>query len=161
LHCWCPYTLNAKTRFVNYFEPNKVDYKKPKFVFLYESLYAMAIEKFIYLWSLGWLLQEYNFQMGSGFQVWKFHLKIIPWEEKPCLPRAYGSWETFFFPWANFLRWRNFYTWNSAHSEILYFSYFYVKIILLVRTLQSKNFQFWISFAHENMKRNKLKSRML
>ncbi len=26
--------------------------------------------------------------MGRGFQVWKFHLKISPWEEKPCLPRT-------------------------------------------------------------------------
>ena len=52
----------------------------------------MAIEKFIYLQSLGWLLQEYNFRMSHGFQVWKFHLKISPWEEKPCLPRAYSPW---------------------------------------------------------------------
>ena len=42
----------------------------------------MAIEKFLYLSSLGWLLQEYNFWMACGFQVWKFHLKISPWEEK-------------------------------------------------------------------------------
>ena len=56
----------------------------------------MAIEKFLYLSSLGWLLQEYNFWMGRGFQVWKFHLKISPWEEKPCLPRAYGPWEASF-----------------------------------------------------------------
>ena len=34
--------------------------------------------------------------MGRGFQVWKFHLKISPWEEKPCLPRAYGPWEASF-----------------------------------------------------------------
>jgi hypothetical protein len=34
--------------------------------------------------------------MGRGFQVWKFHLKISPWEEKPCLPRAYGPWEARF-----------------------------------------------------------------
>ena len=70
----------------------------------------MAIEKFRYLSSLGWLLQEYNFQMGRGFQVWKFHLKISLWEEKLA---SQG-------PWANFWRWRNFHTWNSAHSEILY-----------------------------------------
>ena len=30
----------------------------------------MSIEKFLYLSSLGWLLQEYNFRMG--FQVWNF-----------------------------------------------------------------------------------------
>jgi hypothetical protein len=29
--------------------------------------------------------------MDHGFQVWKLHLKISPWEEKPCLPRAFGS----------------------------------------------------------------------
>ena len=63
-------------------------------------IYVMAIEKFLYLSSLNWLLQEYNFRMARGFQVWKFHLKISPW--------------------ANFWRWRNFHTWNSAHSEILY-----------------------------------------
>jgi hypothetical protein len=34
--------------------------------------------------------------MGRGFQIWKFHLKISPWEEKPCLPRAYGPWEASF-----------------------------------------------------------------
>jgi hypothetical protein len=34
--------------------------------------------------------------MGCGFQVWKLHLKISPWEEKPCLPRAYGPWEASF-----------------------------------------------------------------
>jgi hypothetical protein len=34
--------------------------------------------------------------MGRGFQVWKLHLKISPWEEKPCLPRAYGPWEASF-----------------------------------------------------------------
>ena len=34
--------------------------------------------------------------MGRGFQVWKFHLKISPWEEKPCLPRAYSPWEASF-----------------------------------------------------------------
>ena len=34
--------------------------------------------------------------MGRGFQVWKFHLKISPWEKKPCLPRAYGPWEASF-----------------------------------------------------------------
>jgi hypothetical protein len=34
--------------------------------------------------------------MGRGFQAWKFHLKISPWEEKPCLPRAYGPWEAKF-----------------------------------------------------------------
>ena len=46
------------------------------------SLYATVIEKFLYLSSLGWLLQEYNFWMGCGFQVWKFHLKISPRKEK-------------------------------------------------------------------------------
>ena len=61
--------------------------------------------------------------MDRGFQVWKFHLKISPCEEKPCLPRTFGPWEaSFFFLWANFWRWRNFHTWNSAHSEILYWS---------------------------------------
>ena len=34
--------------------------------------------------------------MGHGFQVWKFNLKISPWEEKPCLPRAYSFWEASF-----------------------------------------------------------------
>ena len=34
--------------------------------------------------------------MDRWFQVWKFHLKISPWEEKPCLPRAYGPWEASF-----------------------------------------------------------------
>jgi hypothetical protein len=34
--------------------------------------------------------------MGRGFQVWKFHLKISPWEEKPYLPRPYGPWEASF-----------------------------------------------------------------
>ena len=34
--------------------------------------------------------------MGRGFQVWKFHLKISPWEEKSRLPRAYDPWETSF-----------------------------------------------------------------
>ena len=45
-------------------------------------IYAMATEKFLYLSSLGWLLQEYNFWMGCGFQVSKFYLKISLWEEK-------------------------------------------------------------------------------
>jgi hypothetical protein len=35
--------------------------------------------------------------MGRGFQLWKFHLKISPWEEKLCLPRAYGPWEASLF----------------------------------------------------------------
>ena len=65
-------------------------------MFLCESIYSMDIEKFLYLSSLGWLLQEYNFWMGRGFQVWKFHLKISPWEKKPSLPRAYGPWEASF-----------------------------------------------------------------
>ena len=30
--------------------------------------------------------------MGREFQEWKFHLKISPWEEKPCLLRAYDPW---------------------------------------------------------------------
>ena len=34
--------------------------------------------------------------MGRGFQVWKFHLKISLWEEKPCLPRVYGPWKASF-----------------------------------------------------------------
>ena len=34
--------------------------------------------------------------MGRGFQVCKFHLKISPGEEKPCLPLAYGPWEASF-----------------------------------------------------------------
>ena len=34
--------------------------------------------------------------MGRGFQVWKFHLRISPWEEKPCLPWAYIPWEASF-----------------------------------------------------------------
>ena len=34
--------------------------------------------------------------MGRGLQVWKFHLKISPWEEKPCLPQVYGPWEASF-----------------------------------------------------------------
>ena len=34
--------------------------------------------------------------MGRGFQVWKFHLKISPLEEMPCLLRAYGPWEASF-----------------------------------------------------------------
>ena len=34
--------------------------------------------------------------MGRGFQVWKFHPKISPWEEKLCLPRAYSPWEASF-----------------------------------------------------------------
>jgi outer membrane protein assembly factor BamB len=34
--------------------------------------------------------------MGRGLQVWKLHLKISPWDEKPCLPRAYGPWEASF-----------------------------------------------------------------
>ena len=38
------------------------------------------------LWSLGWLLQKYNFWMGLGFQVWKFNLKMSPWEEKEMPP---------------------------------------------------------------------------
>ena len=42
----------------------------------------MAIDKFLYLSSLGWLLQEYNFWMGCEFQVSKFYLKISLWEEK-------------------------------------------------------------------------------
>ena len=63
---------------------------------LYASIFVMAIEKFLYLLSLGWLLQEYNFRMGSGFQVWKFHVKISLWVEKPSLPRAYGPWEASF-----------------------------------------------------------------
>ena len=84
--------------------------------FLYDSIHAIAIEIFLYLFITWWTLTG----MGRGFQVWKFHLKISPWEEKPCLPRSYGSWEAnFSFP-ANFWRWRNFHTWNSAHSEILY-----------------------------------------
>ena len=60
------------------------------------SMYAMAIEKILYLESLGWLLQEYTFQMGRGFQVWKFHFRIRPWEEKHWLPRANGPWEASF-----------------------------------------------------------------
>ena len=31
--------------------------------------------------------------MGRGFQVWKLHLKISPWEEKP---RTVGPWEASF-----------------------------------------------------------------
>ena len=46
---------------------------------------------------------EYNFRIGRGFQVWNLHLKISPWEEKPCLP------------WANFWRWRNF---HREHSHM-------------------------------------------
>ena len=34
--------------------------------------------------------------MGHMFQVWKFHLKISPWEEKPHLLRAYGPVEASF-----------------------------------------------------------------
>ena len=34
--------------------------------------------------------------MGRGFQVRKFHLKISPWKEKPCLLRAFGPWEASF-----------------------------------------------------------------
>jgi hypothetical protein len=67
-----------------------------KYIFLYESIYVMAIEKFLYLSLLGWLLQEYDSWMGHMFQVWKFHLKISPWEEKPHLLRAYGPWEANF-----------------------------------------------------------------
>ena len=68
-----------------------------KYLFLYESICICDGHwKFLHLESLGWLLQEYNFQMGRGFQVWKFHLKISPWEEKPCLLRAYNPWEASF-----------------------------------------------------------------
>ena len=30
--------------------------------------------------------------MGPGFQVWKHHLEIRPWEEKRCLAWAYDPW---------------------------------------------------------------------
>ena len=66
-----------------------------KFLFLYESLYAMAIDKYLF----GWLLQEYNFRIGSGFQVLKFNLEINPWEEK-ALPTANGR--QAFLPVRNF-----------------------------------------------------------
>jgi len=93
--------------------------------------YVMAISKFLNLWLLGWLLQEYIFQMSHAFQVWKFHLKINPCEEKPCLLWADCSWEaSFFFPWADFWRWRNFHTWSSAHLEILYFLVSYSWLVL-------------------------------
>jgi len=58
--------------------------------------YVMAISKFLNLWLLGWLLQEYIFQMSHAFQVWKFHLKINPCEEKPCLLWADCSWNQAF-----------------------------------------------------------------
>jgi len=58
--------------------------------------YVMAISKFLNLWLLGWLLQEYIFQMSHAFQVWKFHLKINPCEEKPCLLWADCSWKQAF-----------------------------------------------------------------
>ena len=93
----CPRELLTSSKFSKRSFPNvMIIMHHRKLVFLYESIYAMAIEKFLYLSSLGWLLQEYNFWMGRGFQVWKFHLKISPWEEKPCLPRAYGPWEASF-----------------------------------------------------------------
>ena len=34
--------------------------------------------------------------MGRGFQVWKIHLKISLWEEKPYLPKAYNPLEAWF-----------------------------------------------------------------
>ena len=36
------------------------------------------------------------FQMGRGFQVWRFHLKVSLREEKPCLPQVYDPWEASF-----------------------------------------------------------------
>ena len=47
-------------------------------------------------------LQEYNFQMGRGFQVWKFHLKISLWEEKAYLSWAWPLGGKIFFPWLIF-----------------------------------------------------------
>ena len=55
----------------------RIIYWDQKCLFLYESIYAMAIEKFLYLSSLGWHLQEYDFRMGRVFQLWKFsYLKL-------------------------------------------------------------------------------------
>ena len=34
--------------------------------------------------------------MGYRFQVWKFHFKISPWEEKPFFPLDYGPWDASF-----------------------------------------------------------------
>ena len=34
--------------------------------------------------------------MGPGFQVWKHHLEIRPWEENHCLAWAYDPWEESF-----------------------------------------------------------------
>ena len=75
-------------------------------------------------YTFNYLVESYRNTISKcavGFMyIRKFHLKISPCEEKPCLPQAYGSWEaSFFFTWAIFWRWRNFHTWNSAHSEIL------------------------------------------
>ena len=76
---WISEKLNTNSQIILLFFGFSI---KIKLLFLYESIYAMAIEKFLYLLSLGWLVQEYNFRMGRGFQVWKFHLKVSPWEEK-------------------------------------------------------------------------------
>ena len=99
---------------------------------------------FAYLYRLK---QVFRMAVGVGYRNFfiprvEKNLKISPWDEKACLPRAYGAWEeTFpsrgliFVGFFNPLGWRNFYTRYPAHSEIPYFLMrnlnFWLKIFIL------------------------------
>jgi len=59
--------------------------KSQKIIFLYESIYSMAIEKFLHLWLLGWLLQEYNPEWAVRFRYGNFTLKLA------CVKKSLAS----------------------------------------------------------------------
>jgi hypothetical protein len=50
----------------------------------------MAIEKFL---TFHYLVDSYRNTISewAGFQVWKFHLKISPWEKKACRGLIFGG----------------------------------------------------------------------